>query len=131
MVVSFGYGGIPENVSFFGIQNASVAKNVRCGRDYISAKLYALIPICSIFTKNLVDYKCLDWIRLCPSVVARTRKLVVFFPGFVKRTRSRIAFFFQNECPLGTFITLLSHFETCRGCISCKALNGMHNFGTV
>ncbi len=32
------------------IQNASVAKNVRCGRDYICAKFYALIPFCSIFT---------------------------------------------------------------------------------
>ena len=67
MAVSFGYGGIPENVLFFGntvllrkthlpsnqapIQNASVAKNVRCGRDYICAKFYALIPFCSIFTK--------------------------------------------------------------------------------
>ncbi len=51
-MVSFGYGGIPENVLFPGItvlnvrkkhipnnqasiQNASVAKNVQCGRNYI------------------------------------------------------------------------------------------------
>ncbi len=69
-MVSFGYGGIPENVLFFrqqkhlpsnqtSIQNASVAKNVRCGGDYICAKFYVLIPFCSIFTKiwwtNLVN----------------------------------------------------------------------------
>ncbi len=45
MAISFGYGGIPENVLFFGnqvpIQNASIAKNIRCGRDYLCAKFYA------------------------------------------------------------------------------------------
>ncbi len=35
----------------FWLWRHSIAKNVRCGRDYICAKFYALIPFCSIFTE--------------------------------------------------------------------------------
>ncbi len=81
MVVSFGHGGIPENVLFFrkkhlpsnqaSIQNASIAKNVRCGRDYICAKCYALIPFCSIFTN-------IWWTRQSPMVPNQKNRNLFF-----------------------------------------------------
>ncbi len=52
MVVSFGYGGIPENA-----WNASISKIVQNGEDYKSAKGFALITkISFFFHKDLLHY---------------------------------------------------------------------------
>ncbi len=54
MVISFGYGGIPENV--LHILNASISKIVQYWEDYKSAKRFALITKISFFCKNLLHY---------------------------------------------------------------------------
>ncbi len=59
MVVSFGYGGIPKNVLFFRIQNASIARKVQYDnrRDYIQyVTNFMLNTILQYFYKNLVDW---------------------------------------------------------------------------
>ena len=72
MVVSFGYGGIPENAWLFQnaalkkmlflsnqmhIWNASISKIVQNGEDYKSAKGFALITKNKFFRKNLLNYR--------------------------------------------------------------------------